>query len=207
MTDDLHGDYDEFPADAPWLRCDLDTDRSFHAFCIYRDAGSKRSLVETARLHYGLTERPDQKSGKYRQVKAWAAKGNWTERARAYSAHMDRMTLIDAREAVRDMNRRHAAIAAAATSKATQRIREIDASLLSVRESVELLKVGTTLERLARGQATEIIDNVDPIVAADRAVRDLMRDPRLAVAARDIAEALAADRAGKARDDDDADDG
>ncbi len=71
-------------AQKPWeFDADLDTDRSFHAFIIYRDLpASERSLAKTAEV-LG-------KSGSLSTLKKWCASGSWVERVESYSRELDR---------------------------------------------------------------------------------------------------------------------
>lgn len=62
-----------------WQRVDSDTDKSFEAFCQYRDLGAGRSLEKVA-----------QKYAKSIPVlKRWSAGHNWVERCAVYDTWVD----------------------------------------------------------------------------------------------------------------------
>jgi len=61
-----------------WERLDTDTDKSYEAFCIYRDMGSNRTLRKLAQeLNKTLT-----------QIGDWSSKHNWQERVSAYDDYL-----------------------------------------------------------------------------------------------------------------------
>lgn len=66
-------------ADNPiWERLPSDTDKSFEAFCIYRDMGSGRTLRKLAQeLDKTLT-----------QIGDWSSKHNWIERVSTYDDYL-----------------------------------------------------------------------------------------------------------------------
>ncbi len=57
-----------------WERLETDTDKSFQAFCIYRDMGVKRSLRKVA----------DKLSKSETIINRWSFTHNWVERTSAY---------------------------------------------------------------------------------------------------------------------------
>jgi hypothetical protein len=72
-----------------WEQQPTDTDKSFQAFCIYRDMGAKRSLAKTAEQFYGKV------SANLRYIEQWSTDNNWQERVAAFDKHQD--TLRQAR--------------------------------------------------------------------------------------------------------------
>lgn len=73
MTDTIHA----------WDKLDTDTDKSYQAFCVYRDLGKGRSLEK-------VQERLSKSTGYLRQLYKWSSNYNWVERANAYDLHLDR---------------------------------------------------------------------------------------------------------------------
>ncbi len=62
-----------------WERNETDTDKSYSAFCVYRDMGRDRSIREVGR-----------KLGKSRaQIERWSAKHNWVKRVSAYDDYLE----------------------------------------------------------------------------------------------------------------------
>lgn len=89
---------------APYQRQEKESSAAFHAFCQYRDLGSKRTLGEVSRLLY-RAESPgiqiisnDDQGGKKKkkpkekhagQVGLWSRKFDWIERAAAWDRLID----------------------------------------------------------------------------------------------------------------------
>jgi hypothetical protein len=65
-----------------WERLPSDTDKSFEAFCVYRDMGVNRSLRKVADTVYGKA------SANLRYVEEWSAAHHWHERVKAYDSHV-----------------------------------------------------------------------------------------------------------------------
>jgi hypothetical protein len=64
-----------------WQRIETDTDKSFAAFCVYRDLGADRSIQKTQ-------EKLSKSSGYLRVLYEWSSNGNWVERAAAYDEYL-----------------------------------------------------------------------------------------------------------------------
>lgn len=62
-----------------WERLDTDTDKSFEAFCIYRDMGANRSLRKVA----------EKLSKSETIINRWSMNHNWQERVTAFDTHQD----------------------------------------------------------------------------------------------------------------------
>lgn len=61
-----------------WERFDTDTDKSFEAFCVYRDMGSNRSHEKVAKeLGKSAT-----------LISRWASENDWSERISAYDDYL-----------------------------------------------------------------------------------------------------------------------
>jgi hypothetical protein len=60
-----------------WERLESDTDKSFEAFCVYRDMGVKRSLDKVSQ----------ELSKSIPVFKKWSITHNWQERVAAYDTH------------------------------------------------------------------------------------------------------------------------
>lgn len=184
-------DFEEFPDDAVWVQQKGEPDLAYAAFCRYRDFGPRRSLRQACKDHYELDEKPDRNSGKLAQVSEWSRTWDWVERAWAYSHHLDRLARIEAGEQAKLMVRRHAAAATHMIAKATEKIMAIQPTELTPRDAATLLDLGVKIERLSRGEATEVIDDRAEVEDAERMFRTVVADnPALALAARDLALAL-----------------
>lgn len=195
MATEFEGDFDEFPADAVWLQIKGETNRAYAAFCIYRNAGPRRSLRQACRDFYGMADLPpharDGSDSRLRQIAHWSSQWDWVDRAQAYTTHLDQMTRIENMERTKAMLDRHAAWASVAGAKAFEKIKDLDGKKISAREATQLLEAATRIERMARGQSSDIVESIDPVVGADRTVRDLITaNPAIAVAAAELSLAL-----------------
>lgn len=160
----------EYEENAAWERQPNDTDKSFAAFIAYRDIGSDRSMKKAAEA-IGVS---------VMQVREWSSRDGWRWRAGAYDAYIDRMRVRQRVAEVRDMERRHAQVAAAGLAGlmtpfvALGRPRQLGGGLtiprmdelealptsdlvrLAARAAYALTRM-VGVERLARGEPTEIV--------------------------------------------------
>lgn len=81
----------------PWERRDTDTDKSWAAFCVYRDMGAGRSLQGVIDA---LCEGDNKATGRRRagHVERWCSSNDWVARCRAYDEHVDRENLARVEE-------------------------------------------------------------------------------------------------------------
>lgn len=70
-------------ADEPtiWERLPSDTDKSYEAFCIYRDMGTARSLAKACKKFYGNSK------ANLGQIEKWSRDHNWQVRVSACDTH------------------------------------------------------------------------------------------------------------------------
>jgi len=66
-----------------WERQKGETQKSYAAFCLYRDAGPKRSLRATHDTFYG------EGRSNLAQITVWSTKWQWVARTAAYDEHLD----------------------------------------------------------------------------------------------------------------------
>lgn len=185
------GDEDE----QPWLRQSTDTDGSWEAFLVYRDLGSRRSLKATAE-QLGISDNGG-------QVRKWAAEQGWRYRVNAYERHVDEVRVAARMEQVRAMEERHAAIAMNSLAALAQplialtkdrklpdgttipRMSEMERmttpELLRVvaRTSVAMARL-TGVERLSRGEPTDIVHGTAGGGTEGQGSRPLPDEERLA---------------------------
>ncbi len=137
-------------------RLQSESEESFAAFQAYRDSGPTRTIAKTAAE---VGKSPDM-SGK------WAAKYHWVERARAWDAEVDRQRTEGALDAVREMRKRQINIAVSMQQLAATELLKLARKARAEGEDVvlspdlilKLAKEGAALERLVRGESTEITD-------------------------------------------------
>jgi hypothetical protein len=138
----------QLDATQPWDRRPSETPRAYNAFTQFRDLGQRRTLRDLCTTT-GLSST---------SVRTWQHSHDWIDRARAYDAWLDREATLDQVQHVKDMRRRHAVLGQLAVQKAGEKIRAIDAMKLTVREAAVLLEMGVKIERLARGEASDVVD-------------------------------------------------
>jgi len=139
-----------------WERQPYESSKAYAAFCIYRDLGTERSLDKALAA-------ANKKPTNRRHWARWMDKYNWLERARAYDDYLERKKREEKEKAILEMAERHARLAMAFQQRVAERLREINPSELSPSDMAKWLDVATKLERLSRGEPTEIgkRDNVN----------------------------------------------
>ena len=140
----------------PYERLDKETPKAFQAFRIYRDLGIDRTIAKVAEE---LGKHPN-------AVAAWSQKHNWTRRAGAWDRELDSVGLNAELSEVEEMHRRQAKLGRRLQELGMReieraiKIAEDNEEPLDVKETQKLVKLGTDLELLNRGEATEITKTV-----------------------------------------------
>ncbi len=89
-------------------------------------------------------------------IKEWSSKYNWQERIKLYDAAQIERERVKRQKAIDAMNDRHAMIGTTQQAKAIEQIKAlIEAKSFGSMAAVQLLKLATDLERVARGAPTE----------------------------------------------------
>lgn len=126
-----------------------ETSRAAEAFNEYCLLGPSRSLSK-------LTVKLGKSSGYTRCLEEWSSRYSWVERAKQYDKERAEEKRRKAEEDVEAMNQRHALIGTTQQARAIKQIEElIAAKKFGSQATVQLLKIATDLERVARGAATE----------------------------------------------------
>jgi len=131
-----------------WDRQKNESSKAYAAFCVYRDLGPDRSLEKVRQT----LDKP--RSRKW--LGEWCATYNWVERARAYDDYLEKKKREEKEKAILEMAERHARLAMAFQQRVAERLREINPSELSPADMARWLDIATKLERLSRGEPTEI---------------------------------------------------
>ena len=142
----------------PWERQDGETPKQYEAFCVYRDMktirdpNSKRSIrlvSEQLGKSEGLLER-------------WSSANNWVERVDAWDMDQERIAREiaqkEAMEEIRKMRKRHAEAGKFAQIKAIRALNRTPDDEIKPSDAARLLEAGTKLERIARGDVGEVIE-------------------------------------------------
>lgn len=131
----------------PWARQPRERERAWVAFQDFLAQEPPRSLVrfaqETGRSLHALHQ--------------WSSRWLWQERSAHYDAMLVRRDDASLLEARREMNDRHAKLAKAMSGKVAQRIQSLQPEELSPGEVGRWMQVISMVERLALGEATEVV--------------------------------------------------
>lgn len=155
----------------PWERQPGEKAASFALFAEFRDLGPTRSYNQFIR------DKRRSRSGLFNL----AAAHGWNDRLDAYDRHVDRRVQQANIDEINAMANRHARVALGMLGKATEALNAVDASKLTPTQLVAFVETAVKVERLARGEPTEIAEEVSE---ADHRV--LIDDPETAAAAREL---------------------
>ncbi len=138
-----------------------ETSKAAEAYAAYRDLGASRSLAKLTAM-WGKSETY------VWQLERWCSQFSWVERAKTWDEEQreverqKRLAEEDEKrqkqaKAVEDMNARHAQLGITQQLKMVKHVETlIAAKAFGSVATVQLLKLATELERLARGEATSI---------------------------------------------------
>jgi|TARA_R110000824_G_scaffold132891_1_gene295435 hypothetical protein len=136
----------------PWERQFNESRKAFEAFVTYRDMGTTRSQEKVGR-----------ELGKSAKLMGrWSAKWSWVNRVEGWVDEQDRLSRLSQVEAVAKMNKIHANLAAVLTGKVIEKLTSVTAAEVSQMSLVSvsrLLEVGVKVERQARGEAGEVVND------------------------------------------------
>lgn len=139
----------------PWERQEGETPKQFEAFTVYRDLGEERSHVKVA----------EKLSKSVQLISRWSSANNWVKRVAAWDNEQDRLLRLEQIKDIKKMRKRHAdtgTLMVAVAQKALQKM--IDPKTKELREDItsneiaRLVEVGSKLERLSRGDTSEVIE-------------------------------------------------
>ncbi|MCL6611189.1 MAG: hypothetical protein K6T66_06590 [Peptococcaceae bacterium] len=131
-----------------WERQPGESSKAYAAFCVYRDLGPERSLEKAL-------QNLSKKRAKW-QLWQWSSKYNWVARCQAYDDYIERRKREEKERAILEMAERHARLAVAFQQKVVERLRELNPAELEPRDLSKWLDIAVKVERLARGEPTEI---------------------------------------------------
>lgn len=132
----------------PWERQEGETPKQFEAFVIYRDMGEERSLSKVS-----------QQLNKSKQLLGrWSVANNWVERCVSWDNEQDRILRQQQLKDIRKMRERHAQGAMAMLAKALKGLQGLNAEELSPQDIVKMFAEATKIERLSRGDTSEVIE-------------------------------------------------
>ena len=137
-----------------WDRQPSETSKGYGHFCFYRDAGKERSLRKLAA--------DARTTSKLRQLQHWSSRWKWVERCQQYDDHLERQARLEQERERKDMVKRHAKIAVLGQNLVVKGIEKLIAEIedgsrrATASDLSRLLDVAVRVERLSRGEPTEI---------------------------------------------------
>ncbi len=135
----------------PWDRRKAETDKAWIAFVSYRDLPPGKRSVEAALKAAG---RPPANRRSWERMQT---AHDWTARARAWDAYVDRRNVqpVVAQE-LAEMKRRHLVLGRNLQVRAQEGVKEMNPKKLRASEIATLARVGVDIERVTVGEPTEI---------------------------------------------------
>jgi hypothetical protein len=143
-----------------WDRQPGESSKAYAHFCLYRDMSVNRSLRQMEKL--------DGCTSQLRQLMRWSSKWRWVERCQLYDDYNERQLRVQQEKERREMHKRHAKIAMLGQNILIKGMEELLAKVqngqqnLAPTELARLMDVSVKIERLARGESTDIQESVGP---------------------------------------------
>ncbi len=164
-----------------WERQPGEPPKAFHAFCHYRDLPvTIRSQARSFTVHQLSCLNRRGEAGKVsakdpgmipgglidpnKVWKTWIRVYRWADRAAAYDAYLSEEERRTRLQEIKDMNERHANLAAAMTNQVVARLNTMNergGPQVSVGQVPMWVDKATAIERRARGEATAIVKHQD----------------------------------------------
>lgn len=141
----------------PWEMMDGESAKNFEAFSIYLDLGPTRScpqVAEKLRKSVGLMER-------------WSRAYNWVERSTAWDQEQGREARESQLSEIAKMRKRHAKLATDMLAKAAAALEKLPPDEVKASDVSRMVEVASKLERLARGDVGEVVEERDGGEAVD----------------------------------------
>ena len=133
-----------------WERQERESGPRWEAFQTYRNMPpGKRSTNEVAK---SLGKAP-------RLIHKWSSEDKWQDRCEAYDRYLDAEATARRIEGIAEMNKRHIDVAEKILEKAANGLDYIDPEDIRPSDVAKLVDTAAKLERLARGDATEVVEN------------------------------------------------
>lgn len=134
-----------------WERQPGETTRAYEAFTLYRDMGADRALRKVVQaLNKNLTT-----------IAEWSTKYEWVKRAAEWDAEQDRIARNAQIEEIKKMRKRHAEVANSMIIKAARALNRMKEEDIRPADISRFIEVASKLERLSRGDTSEVIEERD----------------------------------------------
>ena len=134
-----------------WERQQGESTRAYEAFALYRDMGADRSLRKVVQsLNKNLTT-----------IAEWSTKYEWVKRVAEWDAEQDRIARNAQIEEIKKMRKRHAEVANSMIIKAARALNRMKEEDIRPADISRFIEVASKLERLSRGDTSEVIEERD----------------------------------------------
>ena len=143
-----------------WDRLPGESSKAYHHFCLYRDMRTERSLRRMEKLEACASQR--------HQLNRWSSRWRWVERCGQYDDYLEHQARLQQEKERKEMYKRHAKIAMLGQNILVKGMEELLAKVqngehnLAPSELARLMDVSVKVERLARGESTDIHEAVGP---------------------------------------------
>jgi hypothetical protein len=137
-----------------WDRQAGESSKAYAHFCLYRDMGVGRSLRQMEKL--------DSCTSQLRQLMRWSVTWQWVYRCEKYDDHVELQTRLRQEKERIQMRERHAKVALLGLNIAVKGLEKLLAKVQDDKQAVtpadltRLLDTSVKVERLSRGEPTEI---------------------------------------------------
>lgn len=145
------------PAMLPWERQQGEPPKAFAAFNKYLLLGTERSLQKVG---YELGKSAS-------LMERWSSQWKWVERVAAWDIEQERLARNEQAEEIRKMRKRHASIATSMLAKVTKRMQNMPPEELTPQDIKAWVEAASKLERLSRGDSSEVVEERDGGKAID----------------------------------------
>jgi len=139
--------------------------RAFSAFSVFLLVPERQRSTDRAYTIFRLTRETGKEPGEIPHPlkeatkcwKTWKREWNWDARAAAHDAEIAEQMRLANVDAILGMNKRHADIALAIQGKVIEKLNALTPRDISASALGALFEAATKIERLARGEPTEIL--------------------------------------------------
>ena len=145
------------PESFPWEQQPGESPKAFEAFNKYLLMGTERSLQKVA---YELNKSTT-------MMAKWSSRWKWVERVAAWDIEQERQARNVQAEKILKMRERHANLATTMLAKVSKRLLKMPEEELTPQDIKAWVDVASKLERLSRGDSSEIIEERDGGKALD----------------------------------------
>lgn len=147
----------ERPVD-PWDQLPGENAHQYQRFLQYRNMPSIRRSLRNLQADLDVERTGEEATPRSSRYLAKLSRANhWPERVAAWDRQAHALIVEANRRALVEMHARHADIAKAAIGKVVQRLVELDASTMTVRDMLLMFDLAVKIERLSRGDTTSSV--------------------------------------------------